>query len=134
MTIREMRDLGFEVKIPTKQDANQFINMVISTPVVTGGCKTYEEFCKYVNHDFVGETIDFAQQFSMQLLYCMVYGVLEKLDAKIVNDYQNMVHYWKKYNIHFDKIPNRLISVDNKYYRFNDITNKFEEVKGEDAR
>lgn len=134
MTIREMKDLGFEVKIPTKQDANQFINMVISTPVVTGGCKTYEEFCKYVNHDFVGETIDFAQQFSMQLLYCMVYCVLEKLDAKIVNDYQNMVHYWKKYNIHFDKIPNRLISVDNKYYRFNDITNKFEEVKGEDAR
>lgn len=134
MTIREMKDLGFEVKIPTKQDANQFINMVISTPVVTGGCKTYEEFCKYVNHDFVGETIDFAQQFSMQLLYCMVYGVLEKLDAKIVNDYQNMVHYWKRYNIHFDKIPNRLISVDDKYYRFNDITNKFEEVKGEDAR
>lgn len=134
MTIREMKDLGFEVKIPTKQDANQFINMVISTPVVTGGCKTYEEFCKYVNHDFVGETIDFAQQFSMQLLYCMVYGVLEKLDAKIVNDYQNMVHYWKKYNIHFDKIPNRLISVDDKYYRFNDITNKFEEVKGEDVR
>ena len=134
MTIREMKDLGFEVKIPTKQDANQFINMVISTPVVTGGCKTYEEFCKYVNHDFVGETIDFAQQFSMQLLYCMVYGVLEELDAKIVNDYQNMVHYWKRYNIHFDKIPNRLIIVDNKYYRFNDITNKFEEVKGEDVR
>lgn len=134
MTIREMKDLGFEVKIPTKQDANQFINIVISTPVVTGGCKTYEEFCKYVNHDFVGETIDFAQQFSMQLLYCMVYGVLEKLDAKIVNDYQNMVHYWKKYDIHFDKIPNRLISVDDKYYRFNDITNKFEEVKGEDVR
>ena len=134
MTIREMRDLGFEVKIPTVQDARQFINMVISTPVITGGCKTYEEFCDYIMHDFVGETIDFAQQFSMQLLYSIVYSVLETLDAYIVNRYQNSVHYWKKYDIHFDKIPNKLIIVGDKRYRFNDITNKFEEVEGEDAK
>lgn len=134
MTIREMRDLGFEVKIPTKQDAIQFIHMVISIPVITGNCKTYKEFCDYVKHDFVGETIDFAQQFSMQLLYNIVHNVLEELDVRILNDYQNMVHYWKKYDIHFDKIPNKLITVDNKKYRFNDITNVFEEVKGEDVK
>lgn len=134
MTIREMEDLGITMKIPTKNDAKQFVFMVITLPVITCGCETYEEFRKLLKHDFVEETIDFAQKFDTKLLYTVIDNTLDELGVFIAYDYKSMLKYWKRHNINLDNIPNKVFNVNGTFYRYNSDTGEFDIVKGEDER
>lgn len=116
MTIKEMENLGMVYNIPTSDDAEQFISMVRFVPIT--GNRTYEEFCKFVKHDFIQEVINYAQKYNTALLYEYVNKVLNTVcTIGIADDYRKMIDYWgNKHDIHLDKIPNKVFEICGKKY------------------
>ena len=117
----KLYNFDMSYKIPTTMEAEQFITMVRCTPVITGG-RTYDEFCEYIRHDFIGEIIDYAHIFDTRLLYRMVERILSE-NEDVRKDYNTMIEYWKRHGIELDNIKNRWIIIGNTCYRWDSETN-----------